>query len=119
MTKIVYNTTFGGFGLSLEAMQDYVLAKGNDWRVAGANDYHSHSWLEQRVETGCTTDWRYVSCGDLDRSDPALVEVVERLADTNPDLAIRELPVGTRYVIREYDGAEDVVTVDEFDWRVA
>lgn len=35
------------------------------------------------------------------------------------DVEIRWIPVGTRFVIQEYDGAEDLMTIDEFGWRTA
>lgn len=35
------------------------------------------------------------------------------------DVEIRWIPVGTRFVIQEYDGAEDLMTIDDFGWRTA
>jgi hypothetical protein len=34
-------------------------------------------------------------------------------------LAIQWLPVGTRFVINEYDGSESVLTEEEMNWGVA
>lgn len=34
-------------------------------------------------------------------------------------LAIQWLPVGTRFVINEYDGSEGILTEEEMDWGVA
>jgi hypothetical protein len=35
------------------------------------------------------------------------------------NLQIRWLPVGSRFVVDEYDGSESVVVEQEFDWMVA
>lgn len=34
-------------------------------------------------------------------------------------LTVRWLPVGTKYVIHEYDGAESIRTIDSFEWMTA
>ena len=60
---------------------------------------------------------------DIPRHDPALVEVVEELGkEANgmcADLAIAEIPKGTKYRIDEYDGNESVMTIDDYDWQTA
>ena len=98
MTKIVYNTCFGGFGLSQKAKDRY-------WELKG--ELIPEGWWEI----------------DLDRADPVLVQVVEELggeADgAYADLEIRELEPGTKYIIDEYDGLETVMTIDDFEWKIA
>jgi hypothetical protein len=98
MTKIVYNSCYGGFGLSEKAINRY-------WELKG----------EKGPE--------YWYTGDLDRTDPILVQVVEELAEESngafSDLRIEELEAGTRYRIEEYDGFETVETEDTMNWRVA
>ena len=98
MTKIVYNTCFGGFGLSQKAKDRY-------WELKGES--MPESWWEI----------------DLDRADPALVQVVEELGgEANgayADLKIHELESGTKYIIDEYDGLETVMTIDDFEWKIA
>ena len=98
MTKIVYNSCYGGFGLSEKAINRY-------WELKG----------EKEPE--------YWYTGDLDRTDPILVQVVEELgaeADTGfSNLQIEELEAGTRYRIDEYDGYESIETEDDVYWRVA
>ena len=96
MVKIVYNTCYGGFGLSDAALELY------------------------EKLTGERRDWH----GDFVRHDPYLVQVVEQLgteAASGPyaELAIYELPEGTRYRIDEYDGMESVMTQDDYIWIVA
>jgi hypothetical protein len=97
MTKIVYNACYGGFGLSDEAMMRYCEIKGI---------------TEETIYDG-----------DIERTDPVLVQVVEELGDkANGDCAelrIAELPAGTLYRIDEYDGVEQVCTHDDYVWSVA
>lgn len=114
MTKIVYNDCFGGFGLSKKAVERYFQLKG---------------WGLVVVKYDCGWPCYYRDNGDdfyprdLERDDPILVQVVEELgSEANGDfseLAIRELPAGTRYRIDEYDGSESVITDDEQGWRIA
>lgn len=35
------------------------------------------------------------------------------------DVEIEWVPVGTKFVITEYDGAEDLMTINDFDWKEA
>jgi hypothetical protein len=94
VTKIVYNACFGGFGLSEAA------------------------WERYRELGGQAT-----SRSDINRADPALVQVVEELDDEAntrfSDLRITELPAGTKYRIDEYDGNESVCTIDDYEWSIA
>jgi len=97
MTKIVYNACYGGFGLSDEAMMRYCEIKGIP---------------EQTIYDG-----------DIERTDPVLVQVVEELGEkANGDYAelrIAELFPGTLYRIDEYDGLEQVYAQDDYAWSVA
>jgi hypothetical protein len=82
VTKVVINTTYGGFGISNEA-----LARYNE--ITGKNvEYH---WY-------------------IERDDPALVQVVEEFDETVNDwcsnLKIVEIPDGVEWQIEEYDGSE-------------
>lgn len=96
MTKILYNACFGGFSLSQAALAEYTRLTGK--YVKDAN-------------------------GNVDRTDPDLVAVVESMGEAADgfcaNLRIRELPAGTRYHIDEYDGLERVMTIDEYDWKTA
>ena len=97
MTKIVYNACYGGFGLSHEAKMRYCEIKGI---------------TEETIYDG-----------DIERTDPVLVQVVEELEDKAnghcAELRIAELPAGTLYRIDEYDGVEQVCTQDDYAWSVA
>ena len=95
MTKIVYNACFGGYGLSEAAIMRYA-------DITGAMGF---------------------SVYDIERTDPALVQVVEELGEAangrSAALRIVELPAGTLYRIDEYDGVESVMTQDDYEWSVA
>ena len=113
MTKIVYNSCYGGFELSKAAVDLYWEFKGEPKPL----------------------DWDYDL---LSRDDPILVQVVEEMGPKKSSgnaarLRIHELPEGTLYRIDEYDGMENVVTqydwlsgydpilerLDEYEWSVA
>jgi len=87
MTKIVYNRGYGGFILSDKAIEMYLTISG-----------------------GKEPD-------ESNRTDPILIEVVEKLGKEASGLysclKIRELPPGTLYRIKEYDGMETIVTRDQ------
>jgi len=98
--KVVYNEFCGGFSLSEEAIRLGREISGDpEWRDL------------ERIGL------------EMDRSDPVLVQVVETLCDKagapGTSLAIADVPTGTRYRIDEYDGSETVMTVDDYDWKVA
>ena len=104
MYKVVYNACFGGFSLSPEAVR---LAK----RAAGK----SSPWSKVCEEYG------YLRDGDIERHDPVLVAVVERLGKAAngrcADLRIAEIESNT-YRIDEYDGSESVEIQSDIEWTV-
>jgi len=99
MTKIVFNACFGGYGLSEAAIMRYAKIKGINIAIGGFSVY------------------------EIDRADPALVQVVEELGEAangrSAALRIAEVPAGTLYRIDEYDGSESVMTQDDYNWSVA
>jgi hypothetical protein len=84
--KIVINTCFGGFGLSIAAEELYLELRGN----TGETFYDF----------------------EVKRDDPTLVAVVEQLgskaAGSCAELKVVEVPEGVQWHIHEYDGAEHV-----------
>jgi hypothetical protein len=119
MTKIVYNTCFGGFGLSHEAIMRYgELANLNLLYVQGEHDCNNSYY-----KYGIQDDDHYFSDRDISRTDLFLVQVVEELGDKANDsfseLAIREIEPGTKYRIDDYDGNEAVMTIDDYYWETA
>lgn len=113
MTKIVYNACYGGFSLSDEAARLYLDLKG--W-----------TYKEEKSKWGSTFEVEEVDNfydRYIDRADPVLVEVVEKLGDKAngrcAKLRIEDIPEGTLYRITEYDGYEDIETKDRVDWKMA
>jgi len=113
VTKIVYNSCYGGFELSKAAVDLYWEFKGEPKPL----------------------NWDYDL---LSRDDPILVQVVEEMGPKKASgnaarLRIHELPEGTLYRIDEYDGMENVMTqydllsgydpilerLDEYEWSIA
>ena len=140
--KIVINSCYGGFGLSHEAMMLYAMKKGIDvypyFQSKSKFDENSNNKEDEytRIDTNEDTpesdfdliyyslkdhgktikDFpeksKYLSCYDMDRSDKALVEVVEELGKKADrwasELSIVEIPDGISWHIEEYDGIEHV-----------
>jgi hypothetical protein len=139
MTKIVYNACYGGFGLSHEAIMRYAEIKGITLYHTEESGFFNHYYLcppeeyerlRAEDETNPFGPERYVrsnamyfSLRNIERSDPALVQVVEELgnkaSDRYAELTIEDIPAGTLYRIDEYDGFESVMTQDTYDWKVA
>jgi hypothetical protein len=134
--KIVINKCYGGFGISLEAEKEYLKRKGKKaffytqtkyeyidkidefTRIDNIDTYKSYSYSVFTKDLGKTfTKWpkekgAYFYCGDIDRTDPDLIAVVEKLGDKAngacAELKIVEIPNGTRYIIDDYDGIESI-----------
>jgi hypothetical protein len=114
MTKVVYNACYGGFSLSDEAVEMYLNLKGlkytkikEEWGSSSYDVEENKVFYDRRIE----------------RDDPVLVQVVEKLGDkANGECAkllIEDLPKGTLYRITEYDGYESIETKYDMDWNVA
>lgn len=82
--KIVINTCFGGFSLSVAA-----LARYNELANTNVEYYYA-----------------------IERNDPCLVQVVEELGKESygdySDLKIVDIPDGISWYIQEYDGLESI-----------
>ena len=144
MVRVVYNACYGGFGLSKEAVQRYWDIKGQQVWIEDDKEYSSLDlwtvWLvppEERLKEKSTEEFFGLSQDeriaynkaqseqtwydrDVDRHDPALVQVVEELGDKAngeyANLAIEE--VSGPYRIDEYDGFESVETPEGLDWII-
>lgn len=116
MTKVVVNGCYGGFGISNAAIRRYAEIKGielvwvprtqygdKDW------EYHYEHWERVGVEDD---DDRYFSYYDLDRTDPALVQVVEEMGTDadgdNAQLRVVDIPDDVKWYIDDYDGIETI-----------
>jgi hypothetical protein len=139
MAKIVYNACYGGFGLSHEAVLRYAEVKGITLYHKDESGIFTHYYLcppeefERLQDEDHNNPIRqgryersnamYFSPSNIERNDPALVQVVEELGDRAngqcAKLRIAEVPAGTLYRIDEYDGNESVETKYAYDWKVA
>lgn len=144
MTKVIYNATYGGFGLSKEAVQRYFDIKGQQVWIENDKEHPYLGlwtvWLvppEERLKPKSTEEFYAMSQDEriaynkaysaqtwedrkVDRHDPVLVQVVEELGDKAngmfAELAIEE--VSGPYRISEYDGNESVETPEGLDWII-
>jgi len=131
MTKIVYNDCYGGFGLSQAAIDRYCEIKGitlyEGCYLCQKEEYYAIHGEEMKNPIGpdrfAKSNALYFCSYDIDRTDPALVQVVEELGDRAngvcADLGIVDIPAGTKYRIDEYDGLESVMTIDDYEWSIA
>lgn len=143
MTKVVYNSCYGGFSLSDDAVKRYASLKGWTlypeesrfgfmvyWKVPPdqrapvlADADFNDAPLAARRASNEFYSANTVNPREFDRADPTLVQVVEEMgAAANgrcAKLQIEDVPAGTQYRIDEYDGMETVATRDSYEWSVA
>jgi len=133
MQKIVINACFGGFSLSHKAVMEYAKIKNiklysytSSRNKDGSYKYSEFSppkhkkdhifihYYRKPLDTKKPDDGDtfYFSNRDIERNDPALVEVVEKLgSDANgscANLKVVEIPDDVKWEIDEYDGSEQV-----------
>lgn len=138
MANIVYNACYGGFSLSNEAIMRYAEIKGIKL-YSEEDSMFTHYYLcppeefkrlidednANPIQPGryARSNEMYFSDREIERNDPALVQVVEELGDRAngmcAKLRVEDVPAGTLYRIDEYDGFESVMTQDTYDWKVA
>lgn len=137
--KVAYNACYGGFSLSPLAETEYRAKKGMAltwYEGVGGYPYKSYNKvndissvpkagqsslslnasnkdLGDNIKEIPADNYFYESWyGDKGRSDPDLIEIIERLGDKAngycAKLAIEEIPDGEEYEITEYDGFEGV-----------
>ena len=96
MKKIVINACYGGFGLSDEAMVRYCELKGiTVYPEKEKDSWGFTSYFLDAPENRKKDDYNVLSDSDINRDDPALVQVVE-------------VPDDVSWHIAEYDGYESV-----------
>lgn len=121
--KIVYNRDYGGFSLSLQAIE-WLEQHGSEKirqtiqkiKNEATNNVSSHHSQELHITYGVSDYFNSL------RHDPDLVAVVEVLGDKAfgecAQLAIMTID-GNMYRIETYDGAEDVITPDcDHEWII-
>ena len=104
--KIVINKCYGGFGLSAEAIVLYGKKKNLNIITVKDNIMKKlfHCYLDKVKKEN------YFSEREIQRNDPALIEVVEELGKKADgycaELKIVEIPDDMKWQIEEYDGKE-------------
>ena len=128
--KVVINRCFGGFGLSYEAVKRYFELKGWDlyaYDVDRDRKLHVYThdpnkpsafsphYFRNSVTSLTTKDIdknSYWYPGNVDRSDPALIQVVEELGElangNYAELKIVTIPDNIQWEIDDYDGKESI-----------
>ena len=103
--KVVINTDWGGFGLSDDAIRRYAELKGITL-VEETNEYGITFYVDQ------INDESYFEAHDFDRTDPALIQVVEEMGDASfgwaAKLKIVEIPDDVDWYVSDYDGVEHI-----------
>lgn len=105
--KIVINSDFGGFGLSDEGMSRYLEIKGIEYETKkemGYTCFFHKGFLD--------VSEHYINEYEIERNDPALVQVVEEMVDEAngkySSLKVVEIPDDVKWIIYEYDGIESI-----------
>jgi len=124
--KIAINTCYGGFGISIEALQLYYKLKYNKetYVLQKVGDYPNYTFEPTSDSTSYwnkyvfttpnpivpESDEEFCSCYDIERNDPILIEVIEKLGEKadgqHAKLKIVEIPDDVEWQIGEYDGIE-------------
>lgn len=110
--KIVINCDFGGFGLSNKGFELFLQKKGIEYEMVDAH-YPIRGDIHDYYAKGHVgNDKHYLSYHSMcdDRTDPALVAVVEELGRESfgwaSNLKIIDIPDDVQWQLEEYDGRE-------------
>lgn len=115
--KVVINRCHGGFGLSHEGVLRYAEIKGMNLVVEEKES--SFNRYDYYIDEVKKENFWYDSMIE-DRSDSALVQVVEELGEKAngwaAELAVVDIPDDVEWYVEEYDGIEWVAEVHR-TWR--
>jgi len=137
--KVVINKCYGGFGLSLKAKREYLKLEGKESffysiEYSGSNKKYNKIEIEEYKGIFVQTltkdfgesfqdlsneDYELYAFydGDLERTDPNLISVVESLGSESnswaSDLKVIDVPDEANWTIEEYDGTEWIAEVHQ------
>lgn len=101
--KVVINKCYGGFSLSRRAV---LLAR----ELSGNPEWGGPTIKGDVYSDGTVCDENYGSLRGVERNDPTLVAVVEKLGSAAggryASLKVVEIPDGVSFRVEEYDGQE-------------
>jgi len=104
--KIVINSCYGGFGLSREAILKYLELAGIEYTFEPQQDRDTQNRLGSKI----MVNGKQFIDHTIPRDDPALVSVVNQLADkandAHAELKVVEIPADVKWQIDEEDGKE-------------
>jgi len=129
MQKIVINKCYGGFGLSHKAVMRYAEIKGiklypyldditkNIYKERATFDNPEIfvNYTTKPKKRDSSDKWindNYFSLYNIERTDPALIQVVSEMGNEansrHSELKIVNVPDGVEWEIEEYDGFESI-----------
>ena len=139
LCPVVLHTSYGGFSLSNKCICRYLelkeipfIIKQNRIFIENIDILNSKNILNKRgheLLNSRQCDCIQYSCGKckgnyefshryLRRDDILLKQAITESDENNGRLSFEYLPKGTKYTIREYDGAEYIETEKDIEWFV-
>lgn len=115
--KVVINSSYGGFYLSLEAHILYAKLKGYNVITRGDGIYQTF-YKNEESDENIIDDWTF------DRSDPDLVQVVETLGEKSGGdgkyciLKVVEIPDDVKwYITNHHQGEGENIVEEHRTWK--
>jgi hypothetical protein len=114
--KVLVNTCFGGFGLSDAAFERYLDLNGTKWYRWKDSFLNIHTTVPKEEYDKLSQPEKNASflwCGQIERTDPILIQVVEEMGSKkasgqHSELTIKEIPDDIEWSIDDYDGKETI-----------
>lgn len=104
MKKIAYNACYGGFGISDEAIK---------WLIENESDNLEKDGLLEKLGKHSFNSYGL-------RKNLSLIKAIETLGDevntAYSKLWISEIDENIKYRITDYDGFEEIETIETIDW---
>jgi len=111
--KVIINVCYGGWGVSDEGVLEF--AKRSGFKLWTMDSGYGDTNFYMKDPEGLTDEEQndeFFWSGDIDRTDPILVAMVEedpgKWDGKFSELQVVELPVGLDYEIDDYDGIETI-----------
>lgn len=134
--KVVVNSTFGGFGLSVEALKLMVIRrskfiheqkidkviksfyKDEDFTIDLDDGFKGHTRRPFIRKDGI--QYSHDDCENSSRVDPVLIEIVEKLGKKSygrhAELSVVEIPDDIKWYIRDNEGGWESIEEEHRSW---